>query len=93
MTRPYAFAIAALCCSPLVLRAQCGAGEVEVTIEVTTDDYGYETYWQLVPGGSPCGTGTIFAGGNLTMSCSAGGYQLQDMSGYGNSTTIVEGHL
>ncbi len=91
MTRTYALLTAALFCSPLALRAQCGAGEVEVTIEVTTDDYGYETYWQLVPGGSPCGTGTIFAGGNLTMSCSAGGYQLQNMTGYGNNATIVEG--
>ena len=73
MTRTYALLTAALFCPPLALLAQCGAGEVEVTIEVTTDDYGYETYWQLVPGGNPCGTGTIFAGGNLTMSCSAGG--------------------
>ncbi|MBK6774502.1 MAG: hypothetical protein IPG74_01180 [Flavobacteriales bacterium] len=91
MTRSYALLTAALFCPPLALLAQCGAGEVEVTIEVTTDDYGYETYWQLVPGGNPCGTGTIFAGGNLTMSCSAGGYQLQNMTGYANSATIVEG--
>ena len=91
MTRSYALLTAALFCTPLALLAQCGAGEVEVTIEVTTDDYGYETYWQLVPGGNPCGTGTIFAGGNLTMSCSAGGYQLQNMTGYANSATIVEG--
>ena len=91
MTRTYALLTAALFCPPLALLAQCGAGEVEVTIEVTTDDYGYETYWQLVPGGNPCGTGTIFAGGNLTMSCSAGGYQLQNMTGYANSATIVEG--
>jgi hypothetical protein len=73
------------------LPAQCGAGEVEVTIEVTTDDFGYETYWQLVPGGDPCGTGTIFEGGNMTMGCGSGGLQLQQMSGYGNNTTIVEG--
>ena len=29
---------------PAGLRAQCDAGQVEVTIVVTTDDYGYESY-------------------------------------------------
>lgn len=72
-------------------RAQCPAGEVEVTIAVTTDDYGYETYWQLVPGGNGCGVGTLFEGGNLTMDCSSGGGQQQVMSGYGNAMTITEG--
>ena len=91
MTRSYALLSFAICCSPLALRAQCNVGEVEVTIEVSTDDFGYETYWQLVPGGNPCGTGTIFAGGNLTMNCSAGGWQLQEMSGYGDNVTITEG--
>ncbi|MFZ1686672.1 MAG: hypothetical protein WAU70_04585 [Flavobacteriales bacterium] len=91
MNRSYALLIVAAFCCPSVLHAQCAVGEVSVTVEVTTDDFGYETYWQLVPGGSPCGTGTIFVGGNMTMSCSAGGYQLQEMSGYGNNLTITEG--
>ncbi|MEO8068615.1 MAG: hypothetical protein ABI599_13040 [Flavobacteriales bacterium] len=91
MNRSYTFLFTALCCSPVILKAQCGVGEVAVTVEVTTDDFGYETYWQLVPGASPCGTGTIFAGGNMTMNCSAGGWQLQEMSGYANNATIVEG--
>lgn len=71
--------------------AQCSTGEVEVYLEVTTDDYGYETYWQLVPGGLPCGSGTVAEGGNPTMNCSAGGWQLQDPSGYGNNTLYTEG--
>ncbi len=73
------------------LKAQCGAGEVEVTIEVTTDDYGYETYWQLTASADPCGTNTIFEGGNPTMGCASGGLQLQEMSGYGNNTTYPSG--
>ena len=43
--------------------AQCPGGQVQVSIEIRTDDYGYEAYWQLVPSGNPCGTGTVFTGG------------------------------
>ena len=71
--------------------AACSAGEVEVTIEVVTDTYGYECYWELVPSASPCGTGTIFTGGNLTVGCSGGCLQAQDPSGYANNSTITEG--
>ena len=60
-------------------------------IEVTTDDYGYETYWQLTASADPCGTNTIFQGGNPTMTCSSGGAQVQEMSGYGNNITYPEG--
>ncbi len=71
--------------------AQCLAGEVEVTIAITTDDYGYETYWQLVPGTNACGDGTIFEGGNLLVGCGGGGLQNQEPGGYANATTITEG--
>lgn len=71
--------------------AQCGAGEVQVTIHIITDNYGYETYWQLVPGGNACGEGTIFEGGNPTMDCGSAGAQLQVMQGYANNDTIIEG--
>ena len=90
MKKPYALLFALVMTNPAAI-AQCGAGEIEVTMNVTTDDYGYETYWQLVPGGDPCGTGTIGEGGNLTMNCSAGGWQLQDPGGYGDNTTYAEG--
>lgn len=71
--------------------AQCGAGEVQVTIGITTDSYGYETYWQLVPGGNDCGVGTIFEGGNPTMGCESGGLEEQDPQGYDDDTTYMEG--
>lgn len=91
MQRFFALSLLLLALAPWSASAQCGAGEVQVTIAVTTDDYGYETYWQLVPGGNVCGDGTIFAGGNPTMNCSSGGWQQQNMSGYGNGVTITEG--
>ncbi len=71
--------------------AQCDVGEVEVTFSITTDAYGYETYWQLVPGSNACGDGTIAEGGNLTIGCEGGGIQDQEPSGYGNNTLYEEG--
>lgn len=49
--------------------AQCPTGEVEITVEITTDQYGYETYWTLtndagtvlLQGGEfPDGSGTTY---------------------------------
>lgn len=71
--------------------AQCGVGEVEVTIAITTDDFGYESYWQLVEGAAACGTSTIAEGGNLTIGCEGGGLQNQEPSGYLPNTTYTEG--
>ncbi len=62
-----------------------------MTIAITTDDYGYETYWQLVPGINACGDGTIFEGGNLVIGCGGGGLQDQEPGGYGNAVTVTEG--
>ncbi len=89
MTR-YLSAIALLG-SSLAASAQCPTGEVQVLIEVTTDAYGYETYWELLPGGSPCGNGTIFSGGNPLVGCGGAGVQTQQPGGYGNNLTLVEG--
>lgn len=71
--------------------AQCGAGEVEVTIEITTDNYGFETYWQLVPGENACGDGSIFEGGNLAMDCASAGLQNGEPGGYASNETFLEG--
>lgn len=72
-------------------QAQCPAGQVEVTIEVETDAYGYETYWELVPSGNGCGNGTLFAGGNTAVGCGGAGAQNQTPGGYGDNLTITEG--
>lgn len=52
--------------------AQCRVGEVEVFIDVQTDAYGYETYWELLPSGNGCVNGTIFFGGNTAVGCNGG---------------------
>lgn len=84
-------AILMLSCTCFAAYAQCPPGETEVTIEVLTDDYGYEVYWELLPGGSPCGVGTIHAGGNTLVGCTGAGQQQQQLGGYGNNQTIVTG--
>lgn len=75
-----------------VLFAQCPIGQMDVKIEVGTDDYGYEGYWQLVPAGNACGTGTIWEGGNdFQVGCSGGGEQdATSAFGYGDNIVITE---
>ena len=73
------------------LQAQCPAGELEVFVDVITDDYGYELYWELVPAGNACGVGTIFAGGNTAVGCNGGAVQAQTPGGYANNVTVTEG--
>ena len=57
--------------------SQCATGEIEVTIEITTDQYGYETYWSLSDN-----NGNVLAQGG----------QFPDGSGasYANNTTYTE---
>ena len=38
-------------------QAQCPGGQVEVYIDIQTDNWGYEVYWELVPTGNGCGNG------------------------------------
>src|SRR5688572_5112253 len=72
-------------------KSQCSAGETEVFIDVMTDMYGYEIYWELVPSGNACGNGTVFAGGNALVGCSGGSLEAQNPGGYGNMMMITEG--
>ncbi|MFT4681761.1 MAG: hypothetical protein ACI9YU_001610 [Flavobacteriales bacterium] len=54
--------------------AQCGAGEVEISIQFATDNWGYEAYVEIVPQGNGCGNGAIYEGGNTTqLNCNSGG--------------------
>jgi len=76
---------------PFLSKAQCLVGESEVTIDVDTDAYGYEIYWELVPSGNSCGVGTLFSGGNTAVGCSGGSAQNQAPGGYGNFASITEG--
>ena len=63
--------------SSLNIIAQCPVGQMEVIIEIETDSYGYEGYWQLVPAGNNCDVGTIWEGGNaLEVGCNGAGDQI-----------------
>lgn len=82
--------LTALATTPNV-QAQCGAGEVEVYIEVNTDNYGNETMWQLVNSGNACDQSPIFTGGNPVIDCDDAGTQGSPNGGYPDNTTITEG--
>ena len=75
----------------LSLHAQCGVGEAEVIIQVSTDGYGAEAYWELLPLGGTCGSGALFAGGNPLVGCNGAGAQAQPTGGYANNVTVNEG--
>ncbi len=76
------YALLAATFLPAAASAQCPAGELEVTIDVLTDDYGNETYWQLVPFGNTCGQSPIFIGGNTgALNCNSGGGQTSPAGG------------
>ena len=69
--------------------AQCPTGQTEVTIDVSTDNWGYEGYWELAPTGTTCGNAAaIFTGGNTAVGCNANG---ATSGGYASGTTISEG--
>ena len=86
-----ALLIGIICSSLSYTNAQCPGGQIEVTIDVAVDAYGYEIYWQLLPNGNNCGNGPVFTGGNTAVGCSGGGDQNQIPGGYGNNSTTTEG--
>lgn len=57
---------------------QCGADSTQVSIFITTDAWGYENYWEIVPSTNGCGNGTLYSGGNELVGCEGtaadGGY-------------------
>ncbi|MCH2197811.1 MAG: T9SS type A sorting domain-containing protein [Flavobacteriales bacterium] len=74
--------------------AQCEEGEVEISMNVYTDAWGYEIYWEVYPEGSTCGEGTVISGGNLDqVGCTGSGEQdATGGNGYpSNSVIEVEG--
>lgn len=73
--------------------AQCPDGQTEVTFSISTDPWGYEQYWELVPGDNDCGEETIAFGGNVEqVGCDGGGQtDATGGNGYANNTTFQEG--
>jgi hypothetical protein len=71
--------------------AQCPTGQVNVTIDVITDDWGYECFWDITPTGNGCGNGVLFTFGNTgEVNCTSGGTQVATSGGYGDNTTTTE---
>lgn len=61
----------------------------EITLELMTDDYGYETFWKVV---DDMGT-TIASGGNQTVGALGGGQGVAtsgNAGAYGNNTLVTE---
>lgn len=76
----------------LIAKAQCNPDFVALSMNIYTDNWGYETYWELVPGTNDCGDGTIAWGSNIeTVGCSGGGEQNAGGSAtaYPNNTVIT----
>jgi hypothetical protein len=72
--------------------AQCPGGQVEVTVAVETDSWGYESFWDVTPAGAGCGNGTILSFGNIAqIGCSGAGNQdATGGNGYGSNATTIE---
>ena len=73
--------------------AQCPTGQVAVTVDVATDNWGYESYWEITPNGDACGINTIASFGNTAIGCAGGGLQVAvsgDPGAYGNNVVVTE---
>ena len=69
--------------------AQCPTGQTEVTIGISTDNWGYEGYWELASTGSNCGSSAIFfSGGNSAVGCNSNN---ASSGGYADNTSVSEG--
>ena len=73
--------------------AQCPTGQTEVSIDVLTDGYGKEIYWELAPNATVCGSNLIlFDGGNDLVGCNYNGNQNQiPVGGYADNSVNNEG--
>lgn len=70
---------------------QCPSGQTFVTIDVTTDNWGYECFWDLTPMGAGCGNSLISSFGNIAqVGCGGAGQQDANGGGYPNNTLITE---
>jgi hypothetical protein len=76
---------------PDYLNAQCPTGFRKLEIDITTDTWGFETYWQLTPAADQCGVNTIAAGGNIGVGCNGGGAQSvngSELGAYSNNSEL-----
>ena len=75
------------------LHSQCLEGEAYLSFEITTDQYGYELYFEITPFGDACGVNTLASYGNTYVGCDGGGLKsanAQDNGVFPNSSTTLE---
>jgi hypothetical protein len=74
----------------LTVRSQCNVGEAELMVQIQTDNWGYEGYWQLTSASDNCGVNVILEGGNIAqIGCAGGGNQDATLgNGYGDNSTF-----
>jgi hypothetical protein len=71
--------------------SQCIDGEAAVTLNIVTDPWPYETYWEIVPAGSGCGNNPIISGSNQAVGCS--GADGGEDTSYPANTLMNEGPI
>jgi len=82
------FSLLGLLSLSIISYSQCPDGETSVDFVVSTDNWGYEMYWELTLAEDDCGAGTIAFGGNTNVGCSNGN---TGTGGYADNAVINEG--
>jgi hypothetical protein len=66
---------------------------MEIILEIQTDSWGYELYWEIDTASSACGSTPIWSGGNTNVGCNGGGLQTAtpaDPGVYPDGATIID---
>jgi hypothetical protein len=71
--------------------AQCVTGEFPITVEVLTDNWGSEAYWEITPANNTCGDGTIISNGNPDFGCGGSGTAYSGNSFYSEDYCLEPG--
>lgn len=81
-------AIAALASTTTVAQSPCPEDSLALNVTVTTDNWGFEMYWELLAVGSECGDGeALLWGGNPEVGC-GGGVPGLPGEAYGNNVIV-----
>ena len=73
---------------PLKGQTPCSDDSLALSVVAFTDNWGYEAYWELIPGDGLCGDGTaLLWGGNAEWGCGEGIEGLQSEVLLDNATT------
>jgi hypothetical protein len=73
--------------------AQCPSGQQNITVDVTTDQYGYECFWQITNSGAGCGNGVVGTFGNTNVGCAGANGQSAtgaDPGAYASNSVVTE---